>query len=288
MYLKTDRIVVTLKDYWNFRSYKTADRVGQFILDPTALTGWDDGATVRRDATKRPVSDGDFVEPYTLSARLITLSGTAVATSRGELQRMRDQVMALFQDGEYIPIRVETSASTRFAMVGLENNIQWVQQLDNVAIFRIELYAPDPHIYGSERVVTLGSTTDAGGGLKYELQYPLNYNPVNPNVYAPAVTNNGNVPSWPKIRVTGDYVSGFTITDGWDKKVTYTGPVTLGSPVEIDMARGTAIQNGVDRSTMLSDREWFSIPAVDSLYPQFKPTQAASGWCDIIYRDTYI
>lgn len=288
MYLKNDRIVVTIKDYWNFTSYKSPLNVGQYILDPTALTGWDDGATIRRDATKRPTSDGDFAERSTFSARMIALSGTAVATSRGELQRMRDDLNGLFMDGEYSTIRVATSASTRYATVGLENTISWVQQLDNVALFRIELYAPDPHIYGEERVSTIGATTGAGGGMTYTLQYPLNYNPIDLSAYAPQIINNGNAPSWPKFKVTGDYYDGFTITDGWDKKVTYTGTVSQGSPVEIDMAKGTAIQNGVDRSVRLSDREWFAIPAKDSIMPQFKPTKAASGWCDIIFRDTFI
>jgi len=288
MYLKNDRIVVTLNDKLLFKSYKSAEQAGQYILDPTALTGWDDGSATRRSATARPVSNGDFVEPHTIAARLIAISGTAVATSRGELQRMRDNLMGMFGERDYVSIKVETGASTRYSTVGPENTPSWVQLGDTFAAFRMELYAPNPFIYGEERRATLGATTSAGGGLKYTLTYPLNYNPLDVSVYAPQIVNNGNTPSWPKFIVTGDYTAGFTITDGWDKKVTYTGAVTRSSPVEIDMERGVALQNGNDRSVYLSDRQWFSIPAQDSLLPQFKPTQAASGWCDIIYRDTFI
>lgn len=286
MYLKTDRIVATLKDL-NFRSYKVGTG-GQFILDPTALTGWDDGTSTRRDATVRPVSSGDFVEPYTFSARLIALSGTAVATSRGELQRMRDTLTGVLANGEYSELRVETGASVRYAIVGIENKVEWVQHLDNVAVFRLELYAPDPYIYGAERIVTLGATSEAGGGLEYSLNYPLNYNAQSLQPLTPPLTNAGNAKAWPRFKVTGDYYSGFILTDGRDRKVTYDGAVTRSSPVEIDMGRGTAIQNGIDKSVLLSQRDWFSLLPGESLRPEFKPIQSASGWCDILIRDTFI
>lgn len=286
MYLKTDRLIVTIKNL-NFRSYKVGTG-GQFILDPTALTGWDDGTNVRRDATVRPVSSGDFVEPYTFSARLIALSGTAVATSRGELQRMRDSLTGILADGEYAEIRVETSTSVRYAVVGLENKVEWVQQLDNAAVFRVEFYAPDPYIYGPERIVTLGATSEAGGGLNYILTYPLNYNAQTLQPLTPALANAGNAKAWPRFKITGDYYSGFTLTDGRDRKITYNGPVTRAAPVEIDMGKGTAIQNGIDKSVLLSQRDWFSLLPGETMRPEFKPTQSASGWCDIIIRDTFI
>ncbi len=287
MYLKNDRIIVTIKGI-NFRSYRTAQQVGQFILDPTALTGWDDGTDTRRDTTVRPVSSGDFTEPYTFSSRLIAISGAAVATSRGDLQRMRDAFVGLFAENEYAEIRIETSAAIRYAVVGLENSPSFVQHLDNVALFRLELYAPDPHIYGSERIVTMGATVEAGGGLTYPTQYPLNYNVANPYVFSPVMTNSGNATAWPRFKVTGDYYSGFTLTDGKNRRVTFNGPVTRSSPVEIDMKKGTATQGGVDKSTLLSERHWINILAGETIKPEFLPIQNASGWCDIIIRDTFI
>ncbi len=295
MYLKTDRIVVTIKDVV-FRSFRSGT-VGQYVLDPNALTGWDDTTNTRRDATVRPVSSGDFSEPYTFSARVIGLSGTAVARDRSELQRMRDNLAGVLNEGEYAQVSVETSTGTRYATVGLENKIEWVQQLDNVALFRVELYAPDPYIYGYEQVITIGtgSGTSAGGGLTYPLKYALDYNAQNKEQTASTVTNNGNVDAWPKFVVTGDYYSGFTITDGKDKSVTYNGMVTPQSPVTIDMAKGTAMQNRIDKSTNLSEREWFSVGPSQTMKPKFIPIADVTGgpiwltgWCDIIIRDTFI
>ena len=258
------------------------------MLDPTALTGWDDGASSRRNATVRPVSSGDFVEPYTFAARLITISGTAVANSRQELQQMRDRFTGLMTEDEYTEISVETLAGVRYATVGLEGKPEWVQQLDTVAIFRLQLYSPDPYIYGYERTIHLNSTIDAGGGLTYPLVYPMNYNATNVANPDMVVVNRGNVPAWPKFKVTGDYFSGFTITNGLDKKITFTGPVSMQSTVLIDNAKGTVIQNGIDKSYLLTDRDWFSIRPDEGVVPEFKPIQNASGWCDIMIRDTFV
>lgn len=286
MYLKNDRIIVTIKGI-NFRSHRLGG-VGEFVLDPTALTGWDDGANVRRNTTPRPVSNGDFVEPYTLASRLIAVSGTAIAGSRQELQQMRDALTGILTDGEYAEIRVETSASVRFAFVGLEGSVVWVQQHDTVALFRIEFYAPESYIYGAERIVTLGATTATAGGLKYALQYPLNYNAPEVQPMAPSLTNFGNAKAWPRFKVTGDFYSGFIISDGKNNKVTYNGLVTNSSPVEIDMGKGTATQNGVDKTVLVSTRQWFGILPHEIVRPEFTPIQSASGWCDIIIRDTFV
>jgi hypothetical protein len=202
---------------------------------------------------------------------------------------MRDAFTGIFATGEYAEIRVETSAGVRYAVVGLEHSPSFVQQLDTVAVFRLELYAPDPHLYGEERNITLGATTDAGGGLSYPLTYPLNYNVQNPSAAsAPGMSNNGNALAWPRFKVTGDYFSGFVLSDSKGHKVTYNAPVSFGAPVIIDMGKGTASQHGVDKTVYVSDRQWFGVLPGETIRPEFKPIQAASGWCDIIIRDTFI
>lgn len=289
MYLKNDRLVVTIKNVV-FRSSKTGTE-GQYILDTNAITGWADGASTRRDATVRPVSSGDFSEPYTFTSRLISLTGTAIASSRQELQSLRDKLVGLFAPHEYTTISVETSVDTRFATVGLEGAVAWVQQSDKVAIFKIDLYAPDPHIYGKE------SRTQAGvhvvsGGLTFPLKYRLSYNASEQTINR-TVTNNGNAVSYPVFVAIGDFYSGFSVKTGFGgQTVTYSGMVTTQAPVIIDMAKGTATQNGVDKTVLVTERQWFGIPPATTIYPTFEPLsggfQAGTGRCDIIYRDTWI
>lgn len=286
MYLKNDKIVVTIGDI-----VMRSSRLGtskEFVLDPTAITGWTDGAATRRNASPRPVSNGDFSEKATIGARVISISGVAIAANGVLLQEMRDALTGLLANGEYIEMSVQTAAGTRYAVVGLEGTTSWVQQLDNVAYWKLDLYAPDPRVYGENRIQNIGATTATGGGLKYVLRYPLNYHSNKTTVAAATIQNHGNVDAWPVFVVTGDFYSGFTLTDNQDHKVTFNGTVTMQAPVEIDMGAGTAIQNGIDKSTLLSKRDWISVSPNETIRPSFIPIQAGPGWCDIMIRDTWI
>jgi len=287
MYLKNDKIVATLGTLI-LRSYQTGD-TKQFVLDPTAVTGWTDGSNVRRNTTQRLNSHGDFPEKAEMSARLISFSGTAVASSIVKLQEMRDLLVGTLADGSYGSLKVETVAGTRYATVGLEGATSWVQQSDLFATWKIDFYAPDPFIYGEDRTVSLGaSQATSGGGLKYILTYPLNYNTDQSLNRGDVLTNKGNAEAWPIIKVTGDYADGFTIMDNNDHKVTYEGQVSYQTPVTIDMGRGVALQGGIDKSTLLLDRDWFSVAPGEILRPSFEPLSSGTGFCDIIIRDTWI
>lgn len=283
MYLKDEKIVVQV-DGVVFRSYQLQNP--QYVLDPTAIVGWYDGVNVRRDATVRPNAWGDFSEKGRMGARSISLSGSAVANTAGQLVDMRDDFMAILNDGSYRDISVEDGRGVRYATVGLEGSSTWLKQHDTFAAWRIEFYAPDPRLYSERKYVKVGQRLGIGG-LDYPLDYPLNYNESvsgDPSL----VTNTGNTDSWPEFKVSGTFNSGFTITDGLNKKVTYRGVVTPQSPVTINMGTGTALQNGVDKTVRLTDRDWISIPARQTLRPSFSAIGVGEGWCDIIYRDTWI
>lgn len=283
MILQYDHLFVTIENTI-FRSSKTD--FGQFIFDPDALQGFFDGVGVKRNDTVRPNQWGDFSEPGLLGPRRLTLTGTAVATSPQQLLQMRDELMGLLIDGEYREISVQNSVDTRYISVTLEATPSWVQKLDTVAVWKLELYSPNPRMYGPERSVQITDGT-INGGIDFPLSYPLNFGgPI--KVQAVSLSNNGNTTSWPVFKVTGDFFAGFQITDGLNSFIKYDGMVTDTAPVLIDTGRGMALQNGVDKSTHISRRDWFGIPPKSSISPIFLPTQDAFGWCDIMYRDTWI
>lgn len=284
MYLKSENIIINV-DGVRFTSFQTA--LPQFVLDPIALTGWYDGVDIRRDITVRPTSWGDFSEGGRMAARAIAVSGTAIAKTSRQLGEMRDQFTSILSDGNYKEMSLQDASGTRYAEVGLEGAPVWLRQSDTVASWRIALYAPDPRILGGVQRVNIG---EGGGdeGLEYPLRYPLNYDTSVDSKPKKVITNDGNVEAWPEFKVTGNFAKGFTITNGKDREVSYSGMVTNQAPVVIDMAKGTAIQNGVDKTILMRKREWFPIPPGGSIRPVFKATMAGTGWCDIIFRDTWI
>lgn len=284
MYLQSDKITVSL-DGLVFRTYKWVGDF-QFILDDTAIEGWYDGVSTRRDGSMRPNQWGDFSDVGRKGSRVVTITGTAIASSSQGLQQARDKFTGLLQNGTYKQMTVATEDEVRYLTVSLEGSPSWVRMSDTVAVWKLDLYAPDPRIYGAEQTVTLGDNT-VSGGLDYPLVYPISYGTGStaPQVY---ITNNGNVDSWPIFRVEGNFNAGFHIKNNKGSIVTYLGMVTMTSPVTIDMAAGTAMQNGQDRSVNLSRRDWFSVGPKSSIRPTFEPIQDGPGWCDIMYRDTWI
>ncbi|QFG12219.1 minor tail protein [Arthrobacter phage Racecar] len=283
MLLKNDNLFVTIGQTV-FRSSKTG--FSQFVFDPEALQGFFDGVGVKRTDTVRPNQWGDFSEPNLLGPRRLTLTGTAVASSTWDLLRMRDEFTALLVEGFYQEISVQNSVETRYITVTLEGTPSWVQKLDTVAVWKLELYAPDPRMYGFLKTVQItdGSVT---GGMNLPVSYPINFGgPIRST--AISVENNGNTKSWPVFKITGNYPNGFNLTDGINSFITFDGMVDMSAPVFVDTGKGTATQGGVDRSSLLSRRDWFYIPPKSSIAPKFLPFQDAAGWCDIMYRDTWI
>lgn len=304
MYLKYDDIVISLGSL-RINSFQTGkDEYGklrpQFVLDPDGIVGIDDGPGTKRNNTPRPISWGDFSEPGYKSARLITLTGTAIAHSPSDLQAMRDDFMGELQHGKYEEMRIQTGElqgtpnpregvrtyTSRSANVGIEGTPRWNRLGDTVAAFKIDLYAPDPRMYGDKQVVMITDTTVVGG-LALPAMFPVDFE--NPRAsQATAIENHGNTDAWPTFVVTGDYYLGFQISDGRSKIVRYEGIVTETAPVTIDMMSGIVLQNGTDKSNLLTRRDWFSIPPLGSIQPTFQPIQDAWGKCDIIFRDTWI
>lgn len=294
MYLKTDKITFTVNGLTAYSNDQIPGPLGlvvrpapKFLLDETALIGWTDGVDVKRSSQARPVSDGDFSEPTYFNSRVIIASGYAIANSVGQLHQMRDQFTKVLSDKKYRELAVTTGAGTRYATVSLANKPGWIQETDLTAAWKLELYAPDPYIYGEEQVVQTSINQTIGGLTLGPLSFPLDFD-LPESTTTQIITNKGNAKMWPKFRITGNYTAGFTITNNMNQKVTYNGVVTQFSPVVIDMGKGTAIQDNTDRSYLITDRDWISVDPGQSIRPDFIPIENGLGWCEAVYRDTWI
>lgn len=283
MILKNDDLFVTIGNTV-FRAKQFMKP--QFVFDPDALQGFYDGVNTKRSEVTRPNQWGDFKEPNLRAARHLSLTGAAISETPAQLLAMRDEFTGLLVHEDFAEIAVQNATETRYISVGLEGTPSWVQKGDTVAVWKLDLYAPDPRMYGEIRGVQITDSTITGG-LDYPVEYPIDYGG---GIIAQAhsISNRGNTHAWPRFTVTGDYFEGFTVSDSNGHFITYDGVVTRSAPVTIDSASGTASQGGVDKSSSLSKRDWFSIPPGDSIQPLFLPKLDAPGWCDIIYRDTWI
>ena len=288
MIIQDEEITVIL-DNLVFTSYETPTI--QYRLDEAAIEGWYDGAPMRRTEEPRPTQWGDFKTPGYLGSRLITLTGTAIAPDYVTLQAMRDEFMSTLINGQYAMMEVRTtSTGKRFIEVGLESTPKWTRKTDTFATFKLDLLAPDPRIYGIERVFTIIGARNEGG-LPYPLRYPEVYGNDSANE-TQFVRNIGNADAWPTIVVTGNMPDGFSITDGKGHWVEYKAPVIMSAPITLDFTKGKATQKGQDRTTNLTKRGWFPIPPGGSVQPRFtfsgKQDISREGWIELKMRDTWI
>lgn len=285
MYLQEDNLTVRVGQIIAVSHPNTKPA---FVLDPDAISGWYEGVSTRRDITQRALAWGDFPERAYKGSRVITITGTAISTTAQELHAMRDIFMATLQHGDFEEMSVKNLSGTRFATVSLEGPTAWLQLSDTAAAWKMDLYADDPRIYGPIITTTI-TENSVTGGVDYPHDYPLDYNlPEGVQQSGISIGNKGNTDSYPVFTIRGDFYSGFTISDGMGNSVVFTGVVGKSAPVTIDMSKGTATQGGIDRSSFFSRRDFFSVPPLGTIYPTFTPLASGSGWCDIMYRDTWI
>lgn len=284
MSLKKDLRIMQIKDIIFYHDKGDAPR---YVFDATGIQGWDDGAGADREASKRPTSHGDFPSPATLTSKLITITGFAMADTVPQLHLMRDAFMALFSDGEYVPVGLSTASSTRYMDLSLGGTPSWIQKTDTLAAWKLDLYAPDPFMYSAILSGQLYSAKAQPGGLRFPMSYPVNFG-AGTEYRNVTLTNFGNVPAWPVYTVRGEYQSGFTLRSPLGREITYRGIVSHSAPVTIDTAKGSALVDGVDRSYELGKREWFAIPPYSAITPRFIPNNESDGWVDVTYRSTWI
>lgn len=283
MIIKDDLRTVSIK---SLRLYHKKVPLPCFQFDPKAIDGLEDTGDIRRNSTARPWSDGDFPEQGRFGSKLITLTGTAVARNPQELHAMRDDLAGVLADGNFTDVGFSNGSGTRYMSASLGGPLGWVQVTDTWANWKLDLYLADPLMYGPKKYSQITSTGTSGGGMSFNISYPISFGTISVNQNV-VLTNIGNYPSWPEFIVRGDYYSGFSIESG-GRKITYSGMVTQAAPVTINTARGSAIVGGIDRSHLLTSRQWFSIPPEGSIRPLFRPIQEANGWVDVVYRDTWV
>lgn len=293
MILSKDILTLTIDGELSiYHNKESAERYGdpnqQFIFDPDAIIGWDDTPDIKRTATARPASHGDFASRGYYGARLVTISGHAIADGPKTLYMMRDRLVSYLQDGQEHEITVFKGDELRSMKISQGSSLSWVQMFDHYAKWKVDLYAADPRMYGGVLKAQSVSQTLDGFALQFPLTYPISFgNQELPNTVI--LHNDGNSPSWPVYTVDDYLPSGFSIING-GKSIVFSGAVLEGSPVVIDTYKGTATISGKDRSYQLTKRDWTPIPPYGTLPVEFSPLDGteSSAWVDIEWRPTWV
>lgn len=284
VYLHDDKYVVRLGKVV-LESHPVA--VPKYHLVDDMCDGWWDSAGVKRNKIPRATHWGDFRTETMRDARYITWTGVATSSTKNELQAMRDDFTGILATEQSTIMTVYSSSTgNRFSEVFLEDKPKWKRLTDTAAVFQIDLYAPNPRIYGEEKTISL-LENDGFGGLQFRIDYPLDYN-ITKEPTAQFLSNLGNTYAYPVIQVSGNFPAGFKLTDGNNRWIVFPGAISPSSPLTIDTRTGTALQSGADRSSIM-EMQSFVVPPLEQISPKiYSLSNTSGGNCIISLRDTYI
>lgn len=161
-----------------------------------------------------------------------------------------------------------------------------------------KLTCEEPWLWSStEQKLFLQSQAAARGGLVFDefagissFMWPLDWGDGGLDGNSGIVYNAGNATGGPVITVYGNYPQGVTLMDSAGRSLVYDGPVLSGAPVTFDCRPGrcTVKSSGVNRSYLLSSREWFTVPKNSDLGISFLPHTTGTGWAEVSMRDVWL
>lgn len=264
-----------------------------------SLLGWDELPDARMDAPVRPQAHGRFDTAVWADERVITLSGQIVSQDRDALLRELAAVMTWASGPSAAEDLVVTRAGrelTGFARLTAFKTPTTLNWSVGEVPFVIEWRCRDPLRYGAPQSVSTGFPVLRGG-----LEFPLFTDGTVDTGYLEfgeasdtgrvVLSNDGTADSWPTFQVEGPVGSaGFDIAlVGTDQRVRFSGPVAAGSVLVIDAASGTAVIDGsADRGGLLTQRDWFSVPAGGQVEVAFLPLgTTTSARLTVVHRPAF-
>lgn len=140
-------------------------------------SGWSSTPPVRATSEDKVAGDGSWTGPGAYSARVINLTGRAVAPDRISMLWAKERIKAATTVRSLTPLTVDEAHMSRQAQVRLSDVVDIADQGSYVFTFGLTLTAPDPRRY--DVAATVGSTglpsAQAGPGRAYPKTYPYSY-----------------------------------------------------------------------------------------------------------------
>ena len=256
----------------------------------TNESGWSDGAPVRLTTSDREGIDGGISGPVLRGARLITLSGVAMAPSRLAMLAAKDRwhTFAASAPASVYPLVVAEEHMTRQADVKLAGEPK-AADVGSVS-FRWELLlrADDPLRYATD--LTLLATelpTGPESGLTFNAVFPLTFGGGGTGGALYAI-NTGNAPVWPVLTINGPVSNPSVQNLASGRTVAFDISLAADESLVIDMAARTVLLNGTAnrRNALLASSSWWQIePGSNEI--QFRAAALTAASLQITYRSAW-
>lgn len=233
-----------------------------FLIGPGGFKGWEGSAATKRDGVDRTGAHGSFAVPAFKAARLVTLSGHALAASEAELEHMGEVLAGVGQSEQ--TITVQSASGARWGRGSVEGEIKF----DRVggateAVFSLTLWMPDPFKYGETR-----SARSTGANVE--------------------LMNRGNARAVPKFKVTGPFPGGYRLRGPAGESFSVTTALASGSVDDIDFASPVIRRNGSPLTRAVLSPEQWTIPGGGVASFRVEGISGGTGFADGFVTDTYV
>lgn len=250
---------------------------------------------VRTSDTPRPQDHGLFWGIDYFGKLVLTFDVTILGGNAANATALKDALAAVWQPPDpglgtdaVVPLAIGLPGQTARSLDGRPRRAAF--DLENlkagIIVATLQYDAADPRLYDAETVLSTAAAT-AGGGRTYDRVYPL--------VYAAGgtggtllVTNLGNIPTRPVLRVIGPSTTPRieNITAG--KFLAADVAVAAGEYLEFDLDAHTVMLNGTASryGSLVSGSSWWEITPGDN---SIKFTAADSvGTLQLTYRSAWL
>lgn len=262
-----------------------------FYITEEGIEGWFSNPTAKVSSSERTTGDGTHkvLESGVLyNSRTITFSTYVLGEDRTAVINGIKKI--LYFSKKIIRIYVYDAEDCTYCdgYVKFDVDKSWDVNYAKVSVIVV---CQDPvRLSESTSVGYMEPSPDPAGGLQFKnsvLIYPLQWGKQSVVNNTCSTYNRGTIVSYPVITVSGDFPTGFSITNQQTgEKLSYSEPVNWGSPVIMYCSTRTASSNGVDVTRNLSERGFPSVPPRGDLSLSF--SAHGVGTCEVVVRDAYI
>lgn len=269
-------------------------------LTYNTLTGWTGTPKVDMGFQKRPQAPGAWAPAQTHpDEAIISIEGSNIGTaygmSRADALLLREDLVALYNEGRPITMIVADDLRTTTREVMVEAiTLPWSIHPD--FDYSIDVRAEDPRRYGPP-VTTVTTLEAAGTGLQLPYNEGTGVGLLLPSDESPApdlgldlgttgvngritITNDGNTATVTEYTVSGGgMLDGFVIVNvTTGERLTYLGAVLAGTSIVLDGESQMAFINGTTPAgRWLSSPQWWDIPARSTIEVAFLALGPVTG-----------
>jgi hypothetical protein len=261
---------------WRDLTLATGDSQPYRIL---TVEGWEQLPEPRYDKQPRSRGHGAHPAPVWSDERVVTVEGFTHDEDRRDALLWALQEGATFDGGEEpltvtLAGRTLTAGAQLLAARPVLTRGEW-----GIGRFGwlLQWRCPDPLRYAAPVTVSTGLPS-SGGGLAYDLAYPLDYGALGGTGQL-ALSNPGTAPAPIRFDVTGPLPGGFELA-ATGQRLVYPYAVPDGQTLTIDTATGSVVVEGTaDRRANLTQADWMQVPRRSTLTVQF--TNLSADYNDV-------